>query len=502
MSRPAPPCGAPDRAAPPSSAQRSSAAASPVPASPVPARLAPLERLNDVHARLNPTRARVLRPDSADAARSAVRACASAGLPLIAAGARHAMGGQQFLSDGHVLDTSALCGVLGFDDARGLLTVEAGIRWPALLAWLASSPRNRGGWTIRQKQTGADEFSLGGALASNIHGRGLAYAPFVEDVEALVLIDAHGHRVEASRQRHPELFALAAGGYGLFGLVVAVTLRLVPRQVLRRQVALIRVGELLPALNRAIAEGCSYGDFQFAIDPGHPDFLDLGVLSCYRPVADAVPDAVTVAPRQLQADDFARLLWLAHHQPSRAFEEYADFYLATDGQHYRSDTQQTGVYLDGYHAAVDRSLGYCGSEMISELYVPRAALAGFMARAADSLRRHRAQPIYGTVRLIERDPTSFLAWAREDWACVIFNLHLRHDAAGIDAAARAFRALIDDALWFGGSFYLTYHRWATRAQVEAAHPRFGEFLRRKREFDPDGRWQSDWYRHHLALMQA
>ncbi|SDY56698.1 FAD/FMN-containing dehydrogenase [Lysobacter sp. yr284] len=457
-----------------------------------------LETLNDVHARLNPTQAQVLRPPSVEAACAAVRACARAGQPLIAAGARHAMGGQQFLSGGRVLDTSALCGVLGFDDARGLLTVQAGIRWPALLAWLASSPDNRGGWTIRQKQTGADEFSLGGALASNIHGRGLSYAPFVEDVEALTLIDAQGELVEASRRQRPELFALVAGGYGLFGVVVALTLRLTPRQVLRREVALARVGELSAAFADAIAQGCSYGDFQFAIDPASDDFLDLGVLSCYRPAADAVASA----PRHLHADDFARLLLLAHHQPTRAFREYAEFYLATHGQHYASDAQQTGVYLDGYHAAVDRSLGHCGSEMISELYVPRAALAGFMARAAHSLRRHRAQPIYGTVRLIERDPTSVLAWAREDWACVIFNLHVRHDAGGIDDAAQAFRALIDDALWFGGSFYLTYHRWATRAQLEAAHPRLREFLRAKREFDPQQRWQSDWYRHHLALMQA
>lgn len=465
-----------------------------MPLSPAPT----IETLNDVHARLNPTRSRVLRPASIDAARDAVTSCARDGRALIAAGARHAMGGQQFLADGYVLDTTALCGVLGFDDSRGLLTVEAGIRWPALLAWLATNPDNTRDWTIRQKQTGADDFSLGGALASNIHGRGLAYAPFVEDVEELTLIDAQGRTVDVSRRRQPELFALVVGGYGLFGLVVSLTLRLVRRQMLRREVRLARVGDLHAAFARAIGEGCLYGDFQFAIDPRGEDFLELGVLSCYRPA----PDAIACAPNHLEAGDFARLLQLAHHDPSRAFREYADFYLATDGQHYTSDAQQSGVYLDGYHDAIDRSLGHCGSEMITELYVPREALTAFMARAADSLRRHRAQPIYGTVRLIERDPTTFLAWAREDWACVIFNLHVRHDADGIDAAAAAFRALIDDALRFGGSFYLTYHRWATREQLEAAHPRLRDFLRAKHEFDPHGRWQSDWYRHHLALMEA
>lgn len=468
----------------------------------MPAAIAPLSaptlRLNDVHSGLNRTTvAGLLQPRSLEQACAAVRDCARLGRSTIAVGARHAMGGQQFLSGGWLLDTSGLDRIVDFDDERGLLTVEAGVQWPALLEWLARHPDNSRGWTIRQKQTGADGFSLGGAFASNIHGRGLAYAPFVEDVESIVLIDHRGDARIADRERNAEWFALAAGGYGLFGLVARLTLRLVPRTVLRREVALLRVGELMPHLQAAIAEGCSYGDFQFAIDPNSDDFLDLGIASCYRPLADAAADP---APRHLGGEDFARLLCLAHVDPSRAFAEYAGFYLATDGQRYASDSQQAGVYLDGYHASVNAALGHCGSEMITELYVPRARLAGFMAAAADCLRRHRAQPIYGTVRLVCAERSSMLAWAREDWACIVFNLHVRHDPAGRIAAAVAFRALIDEALACGGSYYLTYHRHATRDQVEAAYPQFREFLRRKRELDPDRRWDSDWFRHHEALF--
>lgn len=456
------------------------------------------EALNDVHSRLNPTRAAtVLRPPSALAAIRCVQECARRGLPLAPMGARHAMGGQQFLSGGCVLDTSGLDRVVGFDAQRGLVTVEAGIRWPALLRWLARYPGNRAGWSIRQKQTGADDFSLGGALAANIHGRGLAFAPFVEDVEAIELVDAEGRLVGASRQENPALFACVAGGYGLFGLVLRLTLRLVPRTTLRRQVRLTRASRLSADFEAAIAAGCTYGDFQFSVDPAGDDFLDLGILSCYRPV----PGPVSGPPqRELRHEDLARLLHLAHTDPAQAFDEYATFYLSTDGQRYDSDAQQTGIDLGRYHDAVDASAGHRGSEMITELYVPRTRLAGFLGAAAESLRRHRAQPIYGTVRLVERDPTSLLAWAREPWACVVLNLHVRHDAGGLAAARAAFRALIDDAIGRGGSYYLTYHRWATREQVEAAHPRFREFLQAQRAVDPGGRWSSDWYRHHRALF--
>jgi FAD/FMN-containing dehydrogenase len=108
--------------------------------------------------------------------------------------------------------------------------------------------------------------------------------------------------------------------------------------------------------------------------------------------------------------------------------------------------------------------------------------------------------IYGTIRLIERDDETFLAWATDRWACIIFNLCTVHTDEGLARSADDFRRLIDVAVERGGSYYLTYHRWATRAQVETCYPRFAEFLRLKRERDPEERFQSDWYRHYRALF--
>ena len=141
------------------------------------------------------------------------------------------------------------------------------------------------------------------------------------------------------------------------------------------------------------------------------------------------------------------------------------------------------------------------TEMISELYVPRDRLADFMGDVADDFRRNQVDVIYGTIRLIERDEDSFLAWAREPWACVIFNLHTVHTEEGIAHSADAFRRLIDMAADRGGSYFLTYHRWATRDQVERCYPRFREFLEAKLRHDPDERFQSDWYRHHRELFE-
>ena len=138
--------------------------------------------------------------------------------------------------------------------------------------------------------------------------------------------------------------------------------------------------------------------------------------------------------------------------------------------------------------------------MISELYVPRAALPEFLKNVRADFRQHDTQLIYGTIRLIEKDSESFLAWARQPWACVVMNLHVTHSEEGRRRAENAFRRLIDRAIEHGGSYFLTYHRWANRAQLETCYPQMAAFLQHKRRYDPREVFQSDWYRHYRTMF--
>jgi FAD/FMN-containing dehydrogenase len=436
--------------------------------------------VNDVHSRLNATEVDAVVPvDSLESIGTALDLARSTRRPVSISGGRHAMGGQQFCTGGVALDTRPMSCVLSIDQEKGLVEVEAGTQWPELVEALSHTP-----WAIRQKQTGADDLCIGGAVSSNVHGRGLAYRPFVADLESLVLVGPNGIARRCSRDENPDLFRLVCGGYGLFGVVYSATLRLDRRRKLERVVRLADAHELEELFAHRIADRYLYGDFQFEIDPASHGFLQHGICSCYRPVPDDTPLG---ADTKLSAEDWSRLLHLAHADKTRAYELYAKHYLATSGQVYLSDRNQLATYVPGYHWAGS-------SEMITELYVPRPLLADFLAAAARDLRALEADVVYGTVRLIERDDETALAWAREPWACTVLNLHVEHTPVAIERAAVAFRRLIDLALERGGSFYLTYHRWATRQQLLTAYPQLPAFLEAKLEHDPGELFQSDWYR--------
>jgi FAD/FMN-containing dehydrogenase len=458
--------------------------------------------VNDIHSKLNPTHVREIVPvNSLETARKALRRAFRSDVPVSIAGGRHAMGGQQFGTNMLLLDTAPLNRVLEFDRDRGVIEVESGIRWPELLAYLHREQHGQGEqWGIAQKQTGADRLAIGGAVSANIHSRGLKMKPFISNVESIALLDSNGEFIRCSRAENQELFRLVFGGYGMFGLVYSIRLQLVPRQKIERQVEVIDVEDFVSGCEHRLAGGFVYGDFQFMTDSASDDFLQKGIFSCYRPTsitAEREPDHGKLLMR-----DWEKLIYLAHADKARAYQSYVDYYLSTSGQIYWSDTHQLSTYRDDYHALLDQSLGakVPGSEMITEAYVPREKLAEFMAKNASDFREHDVNVIYGTIRLIERDDESFLAWAREPWACVIFNLHVDHSSDGIERAKTDFRRIIDRAIEFNGSYYLTYHRWATREQVLACYPQFPEFLRRKRHYDSGDRLQSDWYRHYAGMF--
>ena len=459
--------------------------------------------LNDIHSQLNETTMeRVVAPRTVGKIQQAIAAAREEGDSMSIAGGRHAMGGQQFLDGGVLLDAGGLNRILELDAERGLVRVEAGILWDDLIRGLSEMQQgNDRRWSVVQKQTGADRLSIGGALAANGHGRGLTYKPIVQDVESFEIVDASGNLLECSRIENSELFSLAIGGYGLFGVIYAVTLRLMPAHRVRRVVEITSIEQLESLFMERIADGFTYGDFQYRTDETSPGFLRDGVMSCYIPVSDNDVDAAEEPLNLLSERDWRGLLYLSHADKARAFDEYAKFYMSTNGQTYDSDTFQLSQYIDDYHDELDRSLNAAvkSAETITELYVPLPSLADFMDAAARELRDRQANVIYGTIRLIEQDDETFLNWARQPYACIVFNLHVEHTDAGITHTADALRALIDLATERGGSYFLTYNKFATGEQLLRCYPQIQEFLAKQREYDPEGVFSSDWVRAYREL---
>ena len=99
--------------------------------------------VNDIHSQLNATRVdAIVSPRDVEEAATVVVSARRQGKSVSIAGGRHAMGGQQFGEASVLVDTRGLDRVLAFDAERGIITVEGGIMWPAVLEYLEHAQRN------------------------------------------------------------------------------------------------------------------------------------------------------------------------------------------------------------------------------------------------------------------------------------------------------------------------------------------------------------------------
>lgn len=452
--------------------------------------------VNDSHSQLNETRMRkIVYLSKLDDFRKAIEFARKNKVALAICGAKHAGGAQQFATDGILVDTSKHNRILNLDRETGLLEVQSGITWNELLSQLFVLQNGfEKVWTVKQKQTGADTISIGGTLSANAHGQGLNFKPFISDVESFTLLNAQGELLNCSRAENSELFKLAIGGYGLFGLINTVKLRLVPREKLERVVEMIELADLNNAVNNCMEKGYLYGDYKINLDDSNENYLRNGFLCSYKPA----PVNAEVEAEVFSTTDWLKFAEGAHVDMPATYQRFMEFCKASSGKVNWSEAWQVGPYVRDYHRKIDVSAhaSVDSSEVLSEIYVPRDELADFMEEVRRDFLARKVKLIFSVIRFIQRDDESFLPWAKQSYACMILNLHTTHSEQSIIKTAEDLQRLIDLAIKYGGSYYLTYTKFPRRDQLVTCYPQFREFLQKKLKYDPDELFQSDWYRHY------
>lgn len=122
-----------------------------------------------------------------------------------------------------VLQTSYFDHFLEFDESAGLLTAEAGVTLREMLKVIV--PR---GWFL-PVTPGTSYVSLGGAIASDVHGKNHHSAgTFGQHVKSISIMLGTGEIVTASDISNMDLFHATCGGMGLTGVILSATIQLIP----------------------------------------------------------------------------------------------------------------------------------------------------------------------------------------------------------------------------------------------------------------------------------
>lgn len=112
---------------------------------------------------------------------------------------------------------------LSFDEDQGVIRCQAGVMLEDILAVIVPK-----GWFL-PVTPGTKLITVGGAIASNVHGKSQHKAGnFADHVLDMELMLGDGSIVRCSKEENAELFWTTCGGMGLTGVILNATLSLIP----------------------------------------------------------------------------------------------------------------------------------------------------------------------------------------------------------------------------------------------------------------------------------
>jgi FAD/FMN-containing dehydrogenase len=412
------------------------------------------------------------------------------GLKVSISGSRHSQGGHTYRPGGVVLNMRTFNRVRDIDTVGRRITVESGATWDEVQRALA--PR---GLAIKVMQS-SNIFTVGGTLSANAHGRDVDVMQVVDVVERFGLLLADGRVVEVSRGENPELFSLVIGGYGLYGVILDVTLRVTRDELYEQRAESVDYTEFPAWFARAV-QGDSDVVLMLArpsIDPDPDQFLREVVAATWRRVRDGRTAGFELTEEEhvlrdrfffglSRRFDWAKSLrwWL-----QKRVELGAGATRVVSRNNSMRPPLAPLEFLD-YRSGKD-------TDIIQEYYVPVESFVPFMDRFRAILLEGDMNVLSSTVRYVKANSTPTLAYAPEkDVFAIIQMSNVGFSEEAQARAAAVTRKLVDAAIEYGGTYYLTYQLYPTPEQLHRAYPNAGRAFERKRYYDPGELFSSQFY---------
>ncbi|MBP1156884.1 MULTISPECIES: FAD-binding oxidoreductase [unclassified Paenibacillus] len=414
-----------------------------------------------------------------------VREAARQGLPISIAGASHSQGGHTFYKDAVVLSMKPFNRMVHLDEKRRILRVQSGATWADVQNYL--NPYNL---SVRVMQS-SNIFTIGGSLSSNVHGRDLHHGPVIETVESFRLLMADGALRNVSREENEELFGLVIGGFGLFGVIVDVDLRVTDNPIYRIDTFMTDYRSFPDWFHSEIL---SKPEAELAIArlSVAPDSLlnEMYVTTYTRTDEKAVP-----ALTELQEERFVErnkflfglsrkwdwgknFIWTVQ---KKMFADAPKGELIT-----RNNAMRPEIEFLEHRSPTD-------TDILQEYFVPADRFPAFVDELRTIVRQEKVNLLNATVRYIRSNDEAHLSYARHDGYAVVILINQKLSDQGQVHTEKITQQLVDAVIRNSGTYYLTYQSYPTPEQMRQVYPNTDSFFGAKRHYDPDGLFQNLFY---------
>lgn len=405
-------------------------------------------------------------------------------LKVSISGAKHSMGGHTIYPNGISLNMLPY-NYMNLDKKSNILTIGSGATWEQALQYLDIY-----GKSIAVMQSFSN-FSIGGSISVNGHGWQKSSPPISTSIDSFTLIKANGEIVKCSRVDNPELFKLVIGGYGLFGIILDVKIKVVDNAVLKFHSISVEPKDYVETYQKIVTDDpnvqFAYG--RLRISEKH--FLQEASLNYFEKI-DEKP--LPLVQQQSKNAETKRIVFRGSVD-----SEY--------GKRLRWDLESSLNKISPYTTfsrneilSEDSSLienkDQKSTDLLHEYFIPNQDLAQFIQDIKPVLQASKVDLLNITIREVKRDNDAFMNYARTDVFGLVFLFNQNKTAEQEQHMQTLTNQLVDLAQKNHGIFYLPYRLHISREKMRHVYPQADTFFSLKRKYDRNEIFSNQFYLHY------
>jgi FAD/FMN-containing dehydrogenase len=424
--------------------------------------------------------------DSEDEIKNIVRSASRHGDKISIAGMQHSQGGQTLYPGGILLDMKQFNEILELDEKNMLITVQSGVTWADIQSYI-----NPYGLALKVSQS-QNIFTVGGSMSVNVHGRDIRNHTLIETVDSFRLLNAQGQVLHVSRDENPELFNLVNGGYGLFGVILDVTLQLTKDELYKVTTESFSYDEYSSYFTKNVLQNDDIKMHLARISVAPDSYLTEMYVTDYSTAVDqsVIGDYTSLKRESIIAIPkfFLGLSRTNEWGENMFWDTQKEYSERIDGTYIsRNNVMRSDSLFMDYNSANK-------TEVLQEYFVPVDQYTAFIDELRDTLKDEKDFNLLNiTVRYVGENDEAVMSYAKDDMFALVMLINQGTSEESIETTGRVIRNMIDVTLKHDGTYYLPYYHYPTKEQLKEAYPRTEEFFEMKEKYDPDERFMNLFY---------
>ncbi len=403
-------------------------------------------------------------------------------IPISIAGAKHSMGGHTMYPNGIILNMRPYKN-MQLDTINNVLTIGSGALWEDAINYLDSFHKS-----VAVMQA-FSSFSIGGSISVNGHGWQKTSPPISSSVVSFSLMNCKGEILNCSRTENKELFSLVLGGYGLFGIILDVKLKVVDNENLQFKLYKLKATEYLSYFKKYASDDKNVKLVFGRLNISEKNFLENATLDVFRTSTIAQQKKITKPNHTLT--EVKRLVFRNSVKSEYGKKLRWDLETAMGGFANNDCFSRNEILND--NVALIENKDTSSTDILHEYFIPERHFNEYIAALKNVLPSKSIDLLNITIRGVYKDTDSYMRYANENVFGFVFLFNQKKTAAQEVEMKRLTQQLAEMAVRMEGTYYLPYRLQIDKKTFRKSYPQSEGFFKLKLKYDPHEVFKNKFY---------